>query len=535
MRHRSHKARFASLTGAAVAALALVAASPAHAAEKAIWGPTLLPNGASALPTYAELGVDVLQIQLNWSRVATRRPDDAIDSADLAYRWPSTLDATIAAAATHGIEVALLVRGTPRWAVAAATPGAATETLAPDDPQAFADFLTAASARYAAVRRWMIWGETNSRVQWTASATAYADLLDAAYGALKTLDPTDVVVGGMTFAYGETPPSAWIAAMRRSDGERPRLDELGHNPFTRRCPDLDNDPDLAAPGTRDISDIDTLIQEGRAAFGASTRLWLSEFTVSSDRPSWALDFFVDRAQQADWLAKAFAIAGSVDYVAGIGWFNLLDDGTRVDGLTTGLIAPDGTRKPAFGAYAAARLDGSQPRVPCPPTDTPPASAPPADPLAPDAPPANALAQPRNSAPAGDPDDGRTNAGDSGLAPAPADRRPVELRYAAAVRLRSILRGGYRVGVRCPPGCRIDGSLHVRGVAARRLKLGRRAIRLGSTRAKSRSAGVTNLRIQVGRRNARALRGIRSIPLTLVVTTRHDTRTARLTRSVRLRP
>ena len=105
----------------------------------------------------------------------------------------------------------------------------------------------------------MIWGETNRAAVWSSGPAAYANLLDAAYGALKPLpgDP-DVVVGGMTFTYGETSVRDWISAMVRSNGQRPRLDDYGHNPFTRRCPDMSSGPNYLMDGARDISDIDTL-------------------------------------------------------------------------------------------------------------------------------------------------------------------------------------------------------------------------------------------------------------------------------------
>src|SRR6185503_7465580 len=111
-------------------------------------------------------------------------------------------------------------------------------------------------------------------------------------------------------------------AMVRSNGQRPRLDDYGHNPFTRRCPDMSSGPNYLMDGARDIGDIDTLGSEAKSAFGASTKLWLSEFTVSSDRANRAMTFYVSRADQADWLTKAYALAGSVSYVSGLGWFNL---------------------------------------------------------------------------------------------------------------------------------------------------------------------------------------------------------------------
>ena len=90
-----------------------------------------------------------------------------------------------------------------------------------------------------------------------------------------------------------------------------------------------------------------------------------------------MTFFVSRADQADWLTKAYAIAGSVNYVSGLGWFNLHDEiATNPVGLTTGLMTYEGEHKPAYDAYKNARLDGSMPVVSCPAASasTPAASA-----------------------------------------------------------------------------------------------------------------------------------------------------------------
>ncbi|MEZ5120469.1 MAG: hypothetical protein R2736_02640 [Solirubrobacterales bacterium] len=111
--------------------------------------------------------------------------------------------------------------------------------------------------------------------------------------------------------------------MRLPDGRPPRMDWYGHNPFSTRFPRLAAQP--YAKGVRDLSDIDTLHRELAAAYGSrrTPKLWLSEFTVSSDHPNRAFNFAVSRRQQAKWVTAAFRLVNSVDYVAGLGWFDLL--------------------------------------------------------------------------------------------------------------------------------------------------------------------------------------------------------------------
>lgn len=379
--------------------LATAVAAPASAAgEKAIWGDISLPNGTSAFPTYQDLGVDVFQYQLSWKKAAPTKPALATNPADPAYVWPSGVRRAIEGATAHDMTVALLVKETPGWANADA--GVAK---APTSTQDYADFLTAARRKYPAVDRWMIWGEPNRAAVWDSGPVRYADLVDSAYGALKAPDVVDlgnnIVVAGMTFTFGETAPAHWIDQLRRTNGARPRFDEYGHNPFARRCPDLAQGPDYLRDGARDISDIDTLREDIRDAFGTYKPLWLSEFAVPSDRANWAFNWFVSREDQADWLARAFRIAGAVPGVSGLGWFNLVDQNTP-DGLTFGLLDTALAPKLAYQAYKNASLANLGAPGSCsvtvPPATTPPVAADPNPPtvVADTRPPTISLAVPR---------------------------------------------------------------------------------------------------------------------------------------------
>ena len=314
-----------------------------------------MPDGSSPFPIYRQLGVDVVQMQLVWDRVAPTRPTDPRNPADPAYRWPLNVDQAVRDGRRSGIQVALLVRGAPSWANGGREP-----QWVPGAEQEFANFLTAASRRYRSVRRWMIWGEPNQQTRFhplpvgsPVGPRAYALLLDAAYGALKRQNRRNIVVGGMSFSFGEVRPANWLRWMQLPNGRPPRLDEYGINPFTGRAPDISLQGYPGFPGARDISDLDILAREVRRTYrsiGRRPRLWVSEFTVSSDRPDRAFHFAVSRAEQARWLRAAFGISRRVG-AAGFGWFNLMDEpaGTP-EGLTTGLMTYEGERKPSFYAY-----------------------------------------------------------------------------------------------------------------------------------------------------------------------------------------
>lgn len=349
--------RLAPLLLSAAACLApLLSPAPASAALKSIWGPVQLPDGSSAFPLYRTLGVDVFQLPVSWRHTAPTRPTNPTDPSDPTYLWPGDLSYAVAEGQKHGIKVAPMVIQTPEWAN-----GGRPSNWAPDRPTDYAQFLTAASRRYPNVRHWMIWGEPSRRVLFNPmppnsprGPRRYARILEASYKALKRRSRRNIVIGGMTFTVGDVLPRDFVRWMRLPSGLPPRLDWWGHNPFSTRFPRLSQRP--YARGARDISDVDTLEREVRRAYRPRRRrprLWLSEFTVSSDHGSDQFNFFVSRSDQARWLAAAFRLAKRQRSVAGLGWYQLYDTPGPSGDRTWGLLTTSGERKPAFYAYQRA--------------------------------------------------------------------------------------------------------------------------------------------------------------------------------------
>jgi hypothetical protein len=350
--------------------VALVCLAPAVAdartpsRKKAIWGPISF-RGASQFPIYSDLGVGIFEYGLRWNEVATRRPIAAADPADPAYAWPRALDRAVAEAADSGISIALMVKGTPRWAN-----GGRPDNWVPKRVQDYADFVNAAARRYPAIHIWLIWGEpsravnfmpltheTRDRPLTKRQAVAphnYARMLDAAYVALKASDPANLVVGGNTLTVGDISPLNWIRNLKLPNGRRPRMDLYGHNPFTARRPNLHKSP--LGHGFADFSDLDTLArwldrylpQSG----GRRLRLFLSEFLVPSDHASHEFDFHVSQMTQADWLKRALRIARGWSRIYTFGWYSLYDEPRNRAGNETnrGLINRRGKRKPSYFAY-----------------------------------------------------------------------------------------------------------------------------------------------------------------------------------------
>jgi len=330
-------------------------AAPRASVLKMIWGPLTMPDGGSAFPTYDRLGVNVFQTDLDWATTAPTEPADPQDPADPAYRWPATLTTALAGAARYGISVCLLVQRAPGWAN-----GHRSSAWAPTDPSDYANFLIAASHKYPLVHHWMIWGEPNRAGNFEPMPASspvgprrYALLLNAAYYALKSVSVDNIVIGGDTWSFGPVEPADFVRWMRLPDGQPPALDYYGHNPFSIRFPELGQSPYF--PGGRDIDDLATLESQLRGIYHRQVKLWLSEFTVSSGHPTRAFSFAVSPKEQAKWIMAAFSLVNDYDFVAGLGWFDLLDQappGPRT--LTNGLMSWNALPKPAFYAYEHAR-------------------------------------------------------------------------------------------------------------------------------------------------------------------------------------
>jgi hypothetical protein len=341
-----------------LAAVALVMGLPAPSADarlnKAIWGPAQV-GGTSQFPVYKRLGARIWQTHLQWSEVAPQRPGEARNPADPAYRWPADLDYGVSQARRYGIRVAVQVLYSPSWAN-----GGRSREWAPR-ARHFADFLTAAARRYPSIRYWMIWGEPSRAANFkplprfeATGPRRYASLLDAAYGALKRVSRRNKVIGGNTFTTGDVSPRQFIKSMRLPNGRRPRMDLYGHNPFTRRPPDLRRGP--LGYGFADFSDLDTLGQWLDRYFGRPhgrpLRIFVSEFTLPTDHPNYAFNFHASRAVQARWLRKALRISRQYRRIHTFGWYQLYDQPPNAQGnqVNWGLLDWQGEPKPAFRVF-----------------------------------------------------------------------------------------------------------------------------------------------------------------------------------------
>jgi hypothetical protein len=329
--------------------------------KKAIWGPTRL-NGKSLFPHYRNLGIGIFQIQARWDRIAPdARPADPTDPSDPAYEWPAYIDKAVEEAERYGMKVQLMLIGAPSW-----SNGGLSWRNPPQDPQDYADFATAVSRRFPTVDLWMIWGEPNRKPNFgpvtpgprsgkgplnAAQALAprlYAQLLDAAYGALKRDDPANLVIGGNTFTSAgleSIRTYQWIQYMRLPGGERPRMDMYGHNPWGFSKPSLKAPP--TPRGLVTFSDLKRLaIKLDQVYAGERLPLFLSEWGVPIGRKDMDLRYGLKARQGKHWIRAGLRIARRWERIYTLGWIHPVD----TDRNSVGLLKRNGKKKPGYKVY-----------------------------------------------------------------------------------------------------------------------------------------------------------------------------------------
>ena len=349
-------------SASAGSAVTAVAAEPT--VKKSVLGPATV-NGRDLLPAYRDLGAGLWQTQLRWDAVALARPADPTDPSDPAYRWPPELGRAIDEAAGLGMQISMMISGTPRWAN-----GGMSARWVPTDPADYATFVAAASRKYPNVHLWMVWGEPSRDANFAPFTTParstgplseaeqvaphnYARLLDAAYGALKAVNPANLVIGGNTYLSqggNVIHPYQWLNYLTLPDGSRPRLDMWGHNAYGYRKPTLKGrqSPD----GRVDFVDLPRLARALDRVFPNAPPLFISEWGVQGAKkhsPS-ELGHVLTFKQQARWIRAAYRSARSWDRIYTVGWPHAVATQISPKG---GLLDVNGNPTPTYYAFKAA--------------------------------------------------------------------------------------------------------------------------------------------------------------------------------------
>jgi hypothetical protein len=236
-----------------------------------------------------ELGVDVVRVTLDWRATEPRRGVDDWTRADL------LLDGLH----EHGIAPLVTLWGTPGWAN-----GGRAENWAPTSKWTFAGFARRVAERYPFVRMWTVWNEPNQR-RWlrpTSPKTYVQKLLNPAVDAIHQASPGALVAGGVTApraSAGGVSPVDWIRGMAAAHA---RLDAYAHNPYPLSRGETPTSGGCGHCTTITMATLPRLLTDVKKAFGAKTRIWLTEYGYQTNPPDRFLG--VSYATQAKYEGEA---------------------------------------------------------------------------------------------------------------------------------------------------------------------------------------------------------------------------------------
>ncbi len=308
------------------------------------------------------MGVGIYEDGLSWNEIAPTRPSNPTNPGDPAYQWPAALSYAISQAAQYHMRVLLEVSGTPTWANGGQAPN-----YPPNRASDLAAFMRAAARRYPSVHLWMIWGEPSRKPNFAVDPTVspyskrltpsqaraprvYAQMLDASYGALKSVSKRNLVIGGNTYTAGDIRPDLWIKYMRLPNGRPPRLDLYGHNPFSYRAPNLASRPSpYDEYEFSDLARLERLVNRNLARPHQRIQLFLSEWCDPTG-PDIEFPWYTTLNVQAKWITDAWHIVDRTNFVYALGWIHVYDDPVGVPGTRCGLLYNDGTPKPGYYAW-----------------------------------------------------------------------------------------------------------------------------------------------------------------------------------------
>lgn len=299
---------------------------------------------AAWLANLKSIGITSVRIDANWGWVMYAGANT--------YDW-SQLDQEVSSIRAAGMTADLIIDGCPSWA---AVPSAVGQVFAqPAETSQFAAWAAAVAARYApeGVTDYEIWNEPNNSVFWKPAPdpAAYTADLQAAYAAIKTVDPSAFVISGGLAPVGDDGGDIDEVTFLQdmyADGAKGFFDALGDHPYS--YPALPDTYEIWS-GWSAMDQTPTSLEGVLAANGdASKPIWATEVGAPTSGPDG-----VGTAAQATELTQAIDDAKTTSWIGALYIYTYEDSGSdpSTDEDWFGLLNADGSPKPAFAAVAAA--------------------------------------------------------------------------------------------------------------------------------------------------------------------------------------
>ena len=295
------------------------------------YGPGTLESRLDQLQSF---GVDVVRVTVDWSQTEPRRG---------VFDW-SRPDLLLDGLHAHGIAPLVTLYGTPSWAN-----GGRAENWAPSSAGTFGAFARGIALRYPYVHLWAVWNEPN-QARWlrpTTPSTYVTRLLNPAYAAIHAASPGSLVAGGVTAPRGATggvSPVRWVAGMAAA---RARLDAYAHNPYPLAPRETPTSGGCDHCETITMATLPRLLTDVQRAFGARTRIWLTEYGYQTNPPDRLLG--VSYSQQARYLSEAALRAFAAPRVDLLIQY-LVEDEPSAARWQSGVFTSADRAKPALQAF-----------------------------------------------------------------------------------------------------------------------------------------------------------------------------------------
>jgi hypothetical protein len=362
----------------------------ADASQRNLW----LDRAASA-------GAGIIRLGVEWPAIAPTKPADPTNPASASYDF-SSIDPVVTAAEARGLKVLLSINHAPVWAEGPGRPSTAAPGTWQPKPADVAGFSQAVAARYSgsfmglpAVQAIEVWDEPNSG-DWLnpqfegktfTGAVLYRTMLNAAYDAIKSVNPNVQVVVGATDPYGDSPGGPYPASGARArpvefwqqvlcvkpvtvkkKGKKPattkyvrtpgcngpvKFDVFAHHPIdnTGSGP-LKSGPNRFDASTPDLGRVVSVLrgaEKARTTTGGKHPVWVTEFWWDSKPPN---PVGAPPATQARWIEQSLYLFWKAGASVAIN-FQIQDSNERPNvhaGFQSGVYFEDGRPKPSLTAF-----------------------------------------------------------------------------------------------------------------------------------------------------------------------------------------
>lgn len=288
---------------------------------------------ATAMQALDEMGVQQIRVFLPWR---------AMEPSRGTHNWVIA-DRILDAAADRGIAVVGAVTSTPIWA---SRNGFWLPNAAPDDPATYADFMARVAQRYGAgserprIAAYEIWNEPNANIGWSPqpNVAGYTALLKAAYTAIKAVEPSATVLGGvlgagLSFGTWTINPVTYLTQMYAA-GAQGYFDALSFHPYNSSSSFSAGAPYPNTPYRQLLS----LRQLMTDAGDGEKKIWTTEYGVPTSS--------VSGATQAAWITDFATTWSTMDGVGPMFIYSLVD---RPNETPWGVFDRNWVAKPAVEA------------------------------------------------------------------------------------------------------------------------------------------------------------------------------------------